>query len=203
MAMENGPFEDVFPIKDGHIPASYVCLHLSAFFSWPFANITFRQVRRIAPFVSGSVPRNVSWRSATCFFRWFLEQRLPWSMRVGDWSPSKKLVGMNGIMTRTSTIFAEKPTYPHPDLAPTNLPVAIFYQVTIDPWWTKYIGNWKMRAHWKYEGTRWSWDFFIPKWLEPNIWTVTGWCCKKGDEILMILLYGDYDKPLQGSLFTN
>ena len=24
--MENGPVEDVFPIKDGDIPASYVCL---------------------------------------------------------------------------------------------------------------------------------------------------------------------------------
>ena len=26
MAMENGPFEDAFPIKDGDIPASYVSL---------------------------------------------------------------------------------------------------------------------------------------------------------------------------------
>ena len=24
--MENGPFEDVFPIENGDIPASYVCL---------------------------------------------------------------------------------------------------------------------------------------------------------------------------------
>ncbi len=24
--MENGPFEDIFPIKDGDIPASYVSL---------------------------------------------------------------------------------------------------------------------------------------------------------------------------------
>ena len=26
MAMENGPFEDAFPIKNGDIPASYVSL---------------------------------------------------------------------------------------------------------------------------------------------------------------------------------
>ena len=31
-------------------------------------------------------------------------------------SPYKKLVGMNGIMTRTSTILAEHLHYPHPDL---------------------------------------------------------------------------------------
>ena len=33
--MENGPFEDVFPIKHGDIPASYVSLPKGNPYKWP------------------------------------------------------------------------------------------------------------------------------------------------------------------------